>query len=90
MAGASRVHIYCRVSSQDQEAGYGLDVQWCSDRGLTITSSTHETWSGKYRHRPELDALIRRLESGDVVLFHRASRLSRGGPLDTFLIKDRI
>lgn len=38
----------------------------------------------------QLDALIRRLESGDVVLFHRASRLSRGGPLDTFLIKDRI
>jgi site-specific DNA recombinase len=96
MTSTSRVHIYCRISSQDQEAGYGLDVQeaecrqWCAERGLPVASCVHETWSGKDRHRPELDALIHGLGAGDVVLFHRASRMSRGGPLDTFLIKDRI
>jgi site-specific DNA recombinase len=92
----SRVHIYCRVSSQGQEDGYGLDVQeadcrqWCATHTLPVASCVHETWTGTDRHRPALDALIRRLEPGDVVLFHRASRLSRSGPLDTFLIKDRI
>jgi site-specific DNA recombinase len=93
MAG---VHIYTRISSSDQEDGYGLDVQeqecrrWCAERGLPVASCVHEIWTGKDRHRPQLDALIHRLEPGDVALFHRASRLSRGGALDTFLIKDRI
>jgi site-specific DNA recombinase len=96
MVAASHVHIYCRVSSTGQEDGYGLDVQetecrqWCAERGFTVASCVHETWSGKDRHRPELDALIRGLGPGDVILFHRASRMSRGGVLDTFLLKDRI
>jgi site-specific DNA recombinase len=96
MAETARAHIYARISTSDQEDGYGLDVQeaecrqWCAERALPIASCVRETWSGADRHRPELDALIRHLEPGDVVLFHRASRMSRGGPLDTFLIKDCI
>lgn len=96
MVATSRVHIYARISSSDQQDGYGLDVQeaecrqWCAERTLPVASCVRETWSGADRHRPELDALIRCLGPGDIVLFHRASRLSRGGPLDTFLLKDRI
>jgi site-specific DNA recombinase len=96
MAAASRVHIYCRVSSSGQEDGYGLDVQeeacrrWCAERGLPVVACVQEVWSGKDRHRPQLDALIAELLPDDVVLSYDLDRLSRGGQLDTAIIIDRI
>jgi site-specific DNA recombinase len=93
---ATRAHIYCRVSSQGQEDGYSLATQetacrtWCAERGLAVASVAHEVWSGGDRHRPELDAMLDRLTSGDVLLSYDLDRLSRGGQVDTAIIIDRI
>ena len=96
MAGTTRAHIYCRVSSQGQEDRYSFATQeqacrsWCAERGLTVASVAREVWSGGDRHRPELDALLDGLLPGDVVLAYDLDRLSRGGQVDTAVIIDRI
>jgi DNA invertase Pin-like site-specific DNA recombinase len=95
MATSSSAHIYCRVSSQAQEGGYSLDTQerasraWCAERGLAVSSVVHEVWSGGDRHRPELDALLDRLTSGDVILAYALDRVSRS-QIDTAILIDRI
>src|ERR671912_2196815 len=96
MTPTSRVHIYCRVSSQAQEDNTSLDTQeaacrsWAGERGLVVASVAREVWSGADRHRPELDALIARLTPGDLLLSYDLDRLSRGGQVDTTIIIDRI
>src|SRR5215213_10341487 len=80
---ARRVHIYCRVSSSGQEDNTSLGTQeqacraWAEERGLTVASVAREVFSSGELHRPELDAMIARLHSGDVLLAHKPDRLSR-------------
>ena len=68
-----RAHIYCRVSSA-RRIGSSLDAQeracgdYAKQRGLAIASVAREVWSGGDRHRPELDAMLNRLEPDDVVI----------------------
>ncbi len=90
-----RVHIYCRVSSAGQEDGYSLDTQeqacraWAGQRGLTVASVAREVWSGADRHRPELDPVLDRLGSGDMLLCYALDRLSRS-QVDTAILVDRV
>ena len=90
-----QVHIYCRVSSAGQEDGSSLDTQeaagrrWAGERNLPVVSVAREVWSGSHRHRPELDALLTRLESGDTMLVYALDRLSRS-QVDTAILIDRI
>src|SRR4051812_10544616 len=92
---SSRVHIYCRVSSQGQEDGYSLATQeqacraWCGERGQTAASVAREVWSGGDRHRPELDVTLERLLLGDTLLCYALDRLSRS-QVDTAIIVDRV
>jgi site-specific DNA recombinase len=95
MATTSSAHIYCRVSSSGQEDGYSLDTQeracrdFAAQRGLAVASVAREVWSGGDRHRPELDAALSRLESGDTLLCYALDRLSRS-QVDTAILVDRI
>lgn len=92
---SQRCAIYCRVSSQGQEDGYSLATQeqacraWCAQRGLSVASVAREVWSGVDRHRPELDATLDRLASGDTLLCYALDRLSRS-QVDTAILVDRI
>ena len=92
----SQCHIYCRVSSTGQEDNHSLDTQeaacraYAATHGLSVGSVAREVWSGADRHRPQLDALLDRIISGDVVLAYDLDRLSRGGQIDTAVIIDRI
>src|SRR5215204_4666156 len=89
------VHIYCRVSSAGQEDNTSLATQeaacrrWAQERSLTVASVAREVWSGGDRHRPELDAMLDRLITGDVVLAYALDRLSRS-QVDTAILVDRI
>src|SRR5215212_12028442 len=91
----TRVHIYCRVSSQGQEDNTSLGTQeaaclaLAAERHLPVASVAHEVWSGGDRHRPELDAMLARLLPGDTVLAYALDRLSRS-QVDTAILIDRI
>lgn len=88
-------HVYCRVSSAGQEDGYSLDTQeracreYAKQRGLVVASVAREVWSGADRHRPELDAMLSRLDADDVFIVYALDRLSRQ-QIDTALLIDRI
>lgn len=64
---------YARVSTQDQNLERQIDVlqSYGIDRLYT------EKMSGTKKHRPELDAMLERLETGDTVVVESLSRLGR-------------
>ena len=78
-----RAHIYTRVSSAGQEDNTSLDTQeaacreWAAALGLAVASVAREVFSSGELHRPQLDAMIARLQPGDVLLAHKPDRLSR-------------
>jgi site-specific DNA recombinase len=83
---ASRVALYCRVSTDEQAQRYGLPSQLrecrevATQRGYKITASfSDEGISGATLDRPQLTALREavRARTVDVVLTHDADRLSR-------------
>lgn len=92
----SNVHIYCRVSGLAQAEGHSLNEQeragraWAGERGLTVASVAREVGDSENRDRPQLNAAIDRLRPGDVFLVYNQDRFSRGGPVDMFVLRDRI
>ena len=94
--GAVRASV--RVSSIDQARnGFGLDAQrssieaFCHARGWPVPMIYEDAGvSGRLDTRPELERLFRELRSGDVVIVHSLSRLSRGGILKTLGAVQRI
>ena len=64
---------YARVSTLDQNLERQIDAlqQYGIDKLYT------EKMSGTKKHRPELDAMLERLESGDTVVIESLSRLGR-------------
>ena len=46
-------------------------------RGLAVASVAREVFSSGELHRPQLDAMIARLQPGDVLLAHKPDRLTR-------------
>jgi DNA invertase Pin-like site-specific DNA recombinase len=80
MSENNRVHLYCRVSSAGQEDNTSLATQeaacrvWAAERGLTVASVAREVFSSGELHRPQLDAMIARLQPGDVFLAHKPDR----------------
>lgn len=91
-----RAHIYTRVSSEGQEDNYSLDGQvsacrtYAEQQGWMVASVAREVWSGADMHRPELDALMNRIQAGDVVLALNLDRFSRLGPDGTAVLMYRI
>ena len=64
---------YARVSTQEQNLERQIDAlqQYGIDRLYT------EKMTGTKKHRPELDAMLARLEAGDTVVIESLSRLGR-------------
>jgi len=76
-----RAAIYCRVSSQGQEANSSLATQeaacraYAAEQGWTVVEAHvyREVWSGAYLDRKELDRLrgtIERRENDRVIVWH--------------------
>jgi DNA invertase Pin-like site-specific DNA recombinase len=76
---------YCRVSTEEQgESGLGLAAQRsaieaaCAERGLRLAAVREEVRSSaRADNRPELQALLRGLRRGDVLVVSRLDRLTR-------------
>lgn len=76
---------YCRVSSQEQAAGYSLDTQaeairdYCAERGYAIVGEFADVHSGTELSRPGMDQLLEALPvlRPDVVVLYDVDRLGR-------------
>ena len=64
---------YARVSTQEQNLERQLDAL----QAYGVDKIYTEKMSGTKKHRPELDAMMERLESGDTVVIESLSRLGR-------------
>ena len=81
-----RAAIYCRVSTDNQEAeGTSLQTQleacreYCHDKGYGVAYRFSEAYSGLSLERPEMDQLreLVRNEQIDMVVVYCLDRLSR-------------
>jgi len=70
--GGQRV-AYVRVSSVDQNEARQLEAL----SGLSIDVTFTDKASGKDTHRPELQAALKHLRKGDVLVVHSMDRLAR-------------
>lgn len=87
MAGQLRAAIYCRVSTEQQEAdGTSLDTQeqrcraYCAEHGYEVAAVFVDVFTGaRYRERPGLTALREQVRAGlvDVAVAYAVDRLSR-------------
>lgn len=64
---------YARVSTQDQNLERQIDAL----NAYRIDRLYQEKMTGTRQHRPELDAMLSRLEEGDTVVVESLSRLGR-------------
>lgn len=80
------VAIYCRVSTENQEAeGTSLDtqrqrcVEYCQSHGYTVTHQLIETYSGLSLERPKLDELRQRIRNEEItgLVVYSLDRFSR-------------
>lgn len=79
---------YARVSTQEQNLERQIDAL----KKYGIDKLYTEKMTGTKKHRPELDAMLDRLEEGDVVVIESLSRLGRSTKdllalIDTFEAK---
>ncbi len=94
-----RAIIYTRVSTDEQaDSGAGQNAQldacraWAARNGASIVSEHFDAVSGSVGivGRPQLDAAIKSLRKGDVLLVHKLDRLSRGEPMVTVWIEMEV
>lgn len=67
---------YARVSTSEQDLALQLDAltaAGCQDRSIF-----RDVGSGSIRHRPQLDACLHHLRTGDTLIVWRLDRLGRG------------
>jgi DNA invertase Pin-like site-specific DNA recombinase len=69
------VHFYARVSTKDQDPR--SQVEAARARGIPTTNVHVETASGARHDRPVLNALLAKLQAGDVLMTFRLDRLGR-------------
>lgn len=78
----NNVHIYARVSSQDQKGDLERQVQrirdFCYAKGYTIASETKEIASGMNSNRPKLNKLLKNPDARIIVSENR-DRFTRFG-----------
>jgi DNA invertase Pin-like site-specific DNA recombinase len=85
MDQSSTVRGYIRVSTDEQAAsGYSLPAQrealqaYALSQGWEMAATySDDGWSAKDIQRPALQALLRDLQSGEIVLVHKLDRLTR-------------
>lgn len=76
----SRLIGYARVSTDDQEAGLLAQQRDLIAAGCTVYDGPHPTYverASAVGHRPCLDAAIKLLEPGDVLVVTKLDRLAR-------------
>jgi site-specific DNA recombinase len=84
-SSAKDVWGYARISTPEQDEGFGLDVQkeeitlYCLRNGLNLLGIITDDCSGDLQFRPGLDKLISNLRQGvgGGVVVHRPDRLAR-------------
>ncbi len=85
----TRVAIYCRVATQEQDDSTALDIQeqdckaFCAEHGLTVVDVLREVASGTALHeREQLMAMRARYLQGklDGIVIRTLDRLSRHAP----------
>lgn len=71
------IYGYARVSTKTQLKGNSLEDQHniLTDNGCAEIIT--EQYSGKTTHRPELEALMKKLQSGDTLMVTKLDRLAR-------------
>lgn len=68
---------YARVSTAQQDAGYEAQIRDLRDSGVPVENIYQEKISARAADRPEFDALLRSLRSGDVLVVTKLDRLCR-------------
>ncbi|WP_181917177.1 recombinase family protein [Virgibacillus dokdonensis] len=94
-----RVAIYVRVSTEEQaKEGYSIEGQkqhlkhYCIDNGWEVVGIyADEGLSAKDMNRPQLQALLKQIEQGDIdhVLVYKLDRITRSVP-DLYKIKETM
>lgn len=79
------IYGYCRISSDSQN----LDLQKQALSKSDVDEIVEEVFTGATLNRPQLDALLNKVKSGDFIVVYKLDRLSRGGLIPTLeLIND--
>lgn len=87
------IYGYARVSSKGQDLyGTSLDNQEKELRSAGATEILRESFTGRKKHRPELDRLMQMVEPGDTVVITKLDRIARSAKqgltiIDEFLDK---
>lgn len=80
---------YARVSTRGQERdGNGLDAQVAQLRAAGCEEVVTEAYTGATTDRPELDALLSRLEPGDTFVAAKLDRIARSTVQGCELVRD--
>ena len=86
--------IYCYIRKSRQTQLYQRQLNIMKEKGYINNVNCKyilETYTGRTKHRPELDNLLNILQVNDTIIIESLSRLSRGGITTTFdLINDLI
>lgn len=83
------IYGYARVSTKNQARdGYSLDSQIEKLKASGAKKIYYDEFTGKVTDRPELNKLVKRLESGDVLVVCKLDRLARSVCEGSELIKE--